>query len=155
MAAGEPAAADPCNGQDDDCDGVTDEDTPGLGAPCDGIELGLCQGAQIGWTSPAVWLSLIAAVLLIGGLVWRELRVPSPMLDLRLLGDRLFGTGNLLLLAMTGAMFSVLFLIPLYLQTLRGVSPMFAGLTMRKKPSGIGACLGASIVIVLVKRVMS
>ena len=108
-------------------------DVPGFvlaGAGLATLLVGLDQGAQIGWAAPAVWLSLIASVLLIGGLVWRELRVESPMLDLRLLGDRLFGTGNLLLLAMTGAMFSVLFLIPLYLQTLRGVSPMFAGLTM-------------------------
>ncbi|MCB9550359.1 MAG: hypothetical protein H6705_00295 [Myxococcales bacterium] len=50
VAAGEPAAQDACNGADDDCDGATDEDTPGLGEPCDGIELGLCEGAFIGCT---------------------------------------------------------------------------------------------------------
>lgn len=108
-------------------------DVPGFvlaGAGLATLLVGLDQGSQIGWTSPAVWLSLAASVLLIGGLVWRELTVTSPMLDLRLLANRLFGTGNLLLLCMTGAMFGVLFLIPLYLQTLRGVSPMFTGLTL-------------------------
>lgn len=89
--------------------------------------LGLDQAAQEGWTSPRVWIALPAAVLLIAGLVWRELTVSHPMLDLRLLGHRLFGTGNALLLCQTGAMFGVLFLIPLYLQTLRGVSPLVAG----------------------------
>ena len=48
--AAEPAAVDACNGADDDCDGSIDEDTPGLGEPCEGIELGLCQAARIGCT---------------------------------------------------------------------------------------------------------
>ena len=48
--AAEPAAVDACNGADDDCDGITDEDTPGLGEPCEGIALGLCQAARIGCT---------------------------------------------------------------------------------------------------------
>ncbi len=51
VAAGEPVGADECNGVDDDCDGLTDEETPGLGEPCEGIELGLCEAAQIGCTA--------------------------------------------------------------------------------------------------------
>ncbi|MBB5153073.1 MDR family MFS transporter [Saccharopolyspora phatthalungensis] len=108
-------------------------DLPGFvlaGAGLATLLYGLDQGAQLGWGEAQVWLSLIAAVLLIGGLIWRELTVRAPMLDLRLLTDRLFGTGNVLLLCQTGAMFGVLFLIPLYLQNLRGVSPMHAGLVL-------------------------
>ncbi|RMH42294.1 MAG: VWA domain-containing protein [Deltaproteobacteria bacterium] len=33
-----------CNGADDDCDGLVDEDFPDLGAPCDDGELGACRG---------------------------------------------------------------------------------------------------------------
>ncbi len=51
VAEGEPAGPDACNGQDDDCDGLTDEETPGLGEPCEGIELEVCQAAQIGCTA--------------------------------------------------------------------------------------------------------
>ena len=31
-----------CNGVDDDCDGLTDEDWPDFGKPCDGADLDLC-----------------------------------------------------------------------------------------------------------------
>ncbi|MDA3646490.1 multidrug efflux MFS transporter [Saccharopolyspora indica] len=91
---------------------------------------GLEQGAQLGWGTAQVWVSLLVAGLLIAGLIWRELTVRHPMLDLRLLADRMFGTGNLLLLCQTGSMFGVLFLLPLYLQNLRGVSPMGTGLVL-------------------------
>ncbi|MER7015672.1 MDR family MFS transporter [Saccharopolyspora sp. NPDC000359] len=91
---------------------------------------GLEQGAQLGWGTTQVWVSLLVAGLLITGLIWRELTIREPMLDLRLLSDRMFGTGNLLLVLQTGSMFGILFLLPLYLQNLRGVSPMQAGLVL-------------------------
>ncbi|SDQ76664.1 MDR family MFS transporter [Actinopolyspora saharensis] len=91
---------------------------------------GLDRAAELGWANPIVWGCLAAAVLLISGLVWRELSATDPMLDLRLLGNRIFGTGNLLLLCQTGAMFGVLFLVPLYLQDLRSTSALLAGLVL-------------------------
>ncbi|MGW3468734.1 MDR family MFS transporter [Saccharopolyspora sp. NPDC000995] len=122
-------------------------DFPGFvfaGAGLATLLYGLEQGAQLGWGQPQVWSSLLAAVLLIGGLVWRELTVTHPMLDLRLLTDRLFGIGNVLLLCQTGAMFGVLFLIPLYLQNLRGVSPMHAGLVLM--PQAISMLLTTQVI---------
>ncbi|MBQ6639809.1 MAG: multidrug efflux MFS transporter [Saccharopolyspora sp.] len=92
--------------------------------------VGLDQGAQTGWGKPSVWGTLIVAAVLLSGLVARELRTPEPMLDLRLLGDRLFGTGNGLLLCSTGAIFGALFLLPLYLQNLRGFGPLGSGLVL-------------------------
>ncbi|PRW64528.1 DHA2 family efflux MFS transporter permease subunit [Actinopolyspora mortivallis] len=88
---------------------------------------GLDRAAELGWASPVVWLCLAAAAVLVSGLVWRELSTTEPMLELRLLGNRIFGTGNLLLLCQTGAMFGTLFLVPLYLQNLRGFSALQAG----------------------------
>ncbi|NYH79705.1 EmrB/QacA subfamily drug resistance transporter [Actinopolyspora biskrensis] len=91
---------------------------------------GLDRAAELGWANPVVWGCLITAALLISGLVWRELSATDPMLDLRLLGNRIFGTGNLLLLCQTGSMFGVLFLVPLYLQNLRSTSALLAGLVL-------------------------
>ncbi len=89
--------------------------------------LGLDQASKAGWADPRVWGALLAAAVLISALVRRELTVPRPMLDLRLLGNRMFGTGDVLLLCQIAAMFGVLFLVPLYLQSLRGVSALVAG----------------------------
>ena len=108
-------------------------DLPGFvlaGAGLATLLVALDQGAQLGWGRPSVWGVLLAAVLLIGGLVVRELRTPEPMLDLRLLGDRLFGTGNALLICSTGAIFGTLFLLPLFLQNLRGYTPLESGLVL-------------------------
>ncbi|RKT82887.1 drug resistance transporter, EmrB/QacA subfamily [Saccharopolyspora antimicrobica] len=105
---------------------------------------GLEQGAQLGWGTPQVWVSLLVAGLLIAGLIWRELTVRHPMLDLRLLADRMFGTGNLLLLCQTGSMFGILFLLPLFLQNLRGVSPMGAGLVLM--PQAVAMLLTTQVV---------
>ena len=41
---GDEPKADECNGLDDDCDGMTDEDFPDLGQPCDGEDADLCEG---------------------------------------------------------------------------------------------------------------
>ncbi|GMV43047.1 MAG: hypothetical protein AMXMBFR64_47630 [Myxococcales bacterium] len=40
-------AAESCNGKDDDCDGLTDEDFGGLGDPCDGDDPDQCQNGTI------------------------------------------------------------------------------------------------------------
>ena len=36
-----------CNGKDDDCDGQTDEDFPGLGDPCDGEDPDVCKNGVV------------------------------------------------------------------------------------------------------------
>lgn len=108
-------------------------DLPGFvlaGAGLATLLVGLEQGAQHGWSRPATWGTLLVAAALLSGLAARELRAAHPMLDLRLLGDRLFGTGNVLLLCSTGSIFGVLFLLPLYLQKLRGYEPLAAGLVL-------------------------
>ena len=44
--AGEPAEAEVCNGNDDDCDGATDEEIEGVGESCELDGLELCQIAE-------------------------------------------------------------------------------------------------------------
>jgi EmrB/QacA subfamily drug resistance transporter len=121
-------------------------DLPGFvlaGAGLAALLFGLDQGSQTGWGQPPVWIALGLAVLLIGGLFWRELTVSEPILDVRLLGDRLFGTGNALLVCMTVAMFGMLFLLPLYLQNVLGVSPMVAGLALM--PQAVAMLLAVQV----------
>ncbi|QBI54897.1 MDR family MFS transporter [Streptomonospora litoralis] len=95
------------------------------------------RGAQQGWGEPSVWIGLIVAPVLLGLFVWRELTAREPMLDLRLLGQRLFGAGNATLLCLTAAMFGVLFLVPLYMQNLRGASALDAGLVLMPQALGM------------------
>ncbi|MDT0304932.1 DHA2 family efflux MFS transporter permease subunit [Streptomonospora wellingtoniae] len=111
----------------------------------------LDRAAQSGWDRPSVWGGLVAAAVLILLLVWRELRAAEPMLDLRLLRQRLFGAGNAALLCITAAMFGVLFLMPLYMQNLRGSSALEAGLVLM--PQALGMVVTTQVVSRLYPRV--
>ncbi len=84
-----------------------------------------------GWTSPDTlrWLALGAAGLIAFAFV--ELRVArDPLLDLRLFGRRTFLVSCLVGYVTIIALFGAEFLMPLYLQMLRGVTALDAGLIL-------------------------
>ncbi len=94
-------------------------------------------GAAAGTGVPASVL-VLAGLALVGVFVWRQLRLQRrdvPLLDLRVLIHRTYAVGvtvqSVSFLAMMGAMI----LLPLYLQDLRGLSPLQTGLLVA--PGGI------------------
>ncbi len=98
---------------------------------------GLAEGPSKGWASTIVIGSLAAGAVLAVALVMVELRVPNPMLDLRLLAARSFRTPNLVSFASYGSLIGVLFLLPQYLQGPRGLSPIESGLTTFPQAFGV------------------
>jgi EmrB/QacA subfamily drug resistance transporter len=90
-----------------------------------------------GWGSTEVIGTAVVGVLAFALLVVVELRVAEPMLDLRLYRDRLFRTSNIVSFMMIGSFLGVLFLLPLYLQGLRGLSPQDSGLTTFPQAIGV------------------
>jgi EmrB/QacA subfamily drug resistance transporter len=99
----------------------------------------LSEGPTYGWTSPRVLISGIAGIVLFAALVVIELGRRDPLLHLRLFGDRMFRNGSLAMFSAFGVLFGVLFLLPLFLQQLRGLSAFDAGLTTF--PQAIGMIL--------------
>lgn len=94
-------------------------------------------GAAAGTGVPASVL-VLAGLAVVGVFVWRQLslqRRDVPLLDLRVLTHRTYAVGvtvqSVSFLAMMGAMI----LLPLYLQDLRGLSPLQTGLLVA--PGGI------------------
>jgi EmrB/QacA subfamily drug resistance transporter len=84
-----------------------------------------------GWTSQNVliWFGVGMIGLVAFGMV--ELFVArEPLLDLRLFSDRIFLNANLLGYVSTVALFGAEFLLPIYLQALRGVSALQTGLIL-------------------------
>jgi MFS family permease len=82
----------------------------------------LSQAPSLGWTSPQILLSGLAGIALLVALVVIELHQPSPILHIRLFRDRMFRSANLAMFMVTAMLFGVLFLLPLFLQQLRGLS---------------------------------
>jgi MFS family permease len=72
-----------------------------------------------------------------------ELRTADPMLDLRLLTNRLFRSCNLVIVFAYGGFLGTLFIIPLYLQEARGISALNSGLSTF--PEAVGVMAGTQV----------
>jgi EmrB/QacA subfamily drug resistance transporter len=97
----------------------------------------LAQGPSKGWTSNTVLLTGLGGLAAFALLVYFELRTPYPMLDLRLFGNRMFRQANIATMALTGSLLGLLFLLPLFLQDLRGLSAQQSGLATFPQALGV------------------
>lgn len=82
---------------------------------------------------------VVAGVALIALFVIHALRARNPLLDMRLYLNRAFAAASLATFCLGGAMFAVMILMPLYLQTVRGESAIATGLLLI--PGGLGAAM--------------
>ena len=111
--------------------------SPGLAA----LVYGLSEaGNGAGAGSPRVWGFLAAGALLVGAFAVRALRRPdTALVDLRVFRIRPFSVATTALFTYSAGVFGLVVLLPLYLQLVRGDSPLDAGLLIA--PWGIGAML--------------
>ena len=111
----------------------------------------LSQAPEQGWRSPQVLATGVAGIVLIVLLVVVETRVPQPLLALRLHRERMFRNASVAMAFTFGSFAGVAFLMPLYLQTLRGFTPLESGLTTF--PQALGAIVSSRFVGGLYHRV--
>ncbi len=94
------------------------------------VVFAVIEGPNLGWTSPAIVVGLIAGLALSAAFVAWELRRKEPMLDVRMFripGVQAGAVGLVVnLLTVTGLLFAV----PLYLQSVRGESAITAALVL-------------------------
>jgi predicted MFS family arabinose efflux permease len=100
--------------------------TPGLLA----LVLAVDQSDVWGWTSPAILALLGGAAALLALFAIVEARVPNPLVDLRLFRAPAFLGANLVGAIQNYAFCGAVFFLTLYFQTLRGYSPVDAGLML-------------------------
>jgi len=111
----------------------------------------LSQGPQHGWSSPIVLTAGLSATVLLIALVVVETRTRDPMLALRLFRDRMFRNANIVMTLTFASFAGLLFLLPLFLQQLRGLSAFESGLTTF--PQAVGVIAAIRIVARLYHRV--
>ena len=121
-------------------------DLPGaaaFGVGLASLSLGLSFGSEWGWTSPLLVLTLaVAAASLIAAVVI-ERRRADPLIDLGQLVSRRLGVPLASFLFSIVALFAVGFLLPFYLEELRGLTPLDAGLLLT--PYSLGLAVASPI----------
>ncbi|MET9292464.1 MFS transporter [Streptomyces sp. NPDC003077] len=83
-----------------------------------------------GWDSPAILGCAGLAVLSLAGLVWYERRRREPLIDLRFFRSAPFSGATVIAVCAFAALGGFLFVNTLYLQNVRGLSALHAGLYM-------------------------
>ncbi|MEU4519951.1 DHA2 family efflux MFS transporter permease subunit [Amycolatopsis sp. NPDC024027] len=107
------------------------------------IVAGIIEGPRLGWAAPWTLGLFTVAVLALVGLLIVEPRRPEPLIDLRFFRSPPFSGANTISIAMTAGLSGFLFLNTLYLQDIRDLSPLHAGLMVI--PLALGQALAATL----------
>lgn len=105
------------------------------------LTFGFIQGPADGWGSGKVVAALVAAVLLLGGLVGRERTQPHPMVDFTLLANRVYRWSTVASVLVSFVLVGGLFVLPQYLQAVLGYDALGTGL--RLMPLMVGLLIAA------------
>lgn len=95
-----------------------------------GLMIVLSEGSGWGWFSPTVVLLAVGTVVLFGLFIRIEGRAASPLFDLGLLCNRQYSTGLLIALGYLIGLYSVTFLLTIYLQGALRLDALHAGLLL-------------------------
>jgi EmrB/QacA subfamily drug resistance transporter len=111
------------------------------GAGLVGVVYGLSQVGHRGFGDSEVLIFGLGGLAVLGLFTLAELRTDQPMLDVRLLTDKLFGASNFVLLVGNASIMGTFFLLPIFLQTQKGLSAFDVGLVTF--PIAIGVAMMA------------
>lgn len=90
----------------------------------------IIEAPDAGWTSPEILVFVLVAVVSLAGLVAYERRRSEPLIDLRFFHSVPFSGATIVAVCAFAALAGFLFINTLYLQNIRGLSALDAGLYM-------------------------
>jgi DHA2 family multidrug resistance protein len=114
-----------------------------VGVGC--LQVVLERGHREDWFQSAMiqWLSVVSAIGLLLFVAW-ELRTPNPAVNLRVLRHRSLTAGTLFSVVLGFGVYGSLFILPVYLQNVRGYSAMQVGIMAI--PDGLASAVSMAIV---------
>jgi len=122
-------------------------DIPGLvlvSAGLVGVTYGLAESGSAGTLAAAeVLVPLGIGLVLIAAFVLRALRIPRPLLDVRLYANKAFAAASITTFCLGAALFGGQVLMPLYFQIVRGEDAVATGLLLI--PQGVGAAVAMGL----------
>ncbi|WP_306207963.1 MFS transporter [Actinoplanes sp. RD1] len=92
------------------------------------VTFGIIEGPNLGWSHPGILACFAAAAIALAVLIPYENRRPQPLLDLQVFRSLPFSGASLIAICAFGSLGGFLFLNAIYLQDVRGLSPLHAGL---------------------------
>jgi EmrB/QacA subfamily drug resistance transporter len=98
------------------------------------VTLGLSFGQEWGWASPGTLSTFCIGIVTLTIAVFVERKVKHPILDLHLVTNRTFALGNISFMLCMMALFAPGFILPFYLEQLRGFSTIRTGLMLTPLP---------------------
>lgn len=105
-----------------------------------GLLYGFSAAGQAGWGSPAVYGTIAAGAASLVWFILRQAGKDQPMLNFGVFRYSMFALSSVITMVLNIAMFSGILLLPIYVQTIRGISPFDAGLMLLQ-----GALLNAAL----------
>ena len=95
-----------------------------------GLLYGFSSAGERGWTDPIVYGTILIGAIALTTFVVRQIRMDEPMLDFKIYKHPMFALSSAISVVLSIAMFSAMILTPLYVQSVRGISPFDAGILM-------------------------
>ncbi|PYI53796.1 DHA2 family efflux MFS transporter permease subunit [Paenibacillus flagellatus] len=95
-----------------------------------GLLYGFSDAGNDGWGSARVLTSIAVGVVALLLFIWREFKAEKPILEFRVFRFSMFSLTTVINVIITMAMFSAMILLPIYLQNIRGFTPLESGLLL-------------------------
>jgi EmrB/QacA subfamily drug resistance transporter len=95
-----------------------------------GILYGFSSAGNKGWDSPQVYGTIAVGVISLFIFIIMQLRKKEPLLNFRVYQYPMFALSSVISMTVNMALFSGMILLPIYVQNLRGISPMDAGILL-------------------------
>ncbi len=126
-------------------------DIPGILLSSGGLAAltyGVTRSGDEGWGDAGTILFVAVSVLLLVAFIWRQRTASHPLVPLALFRERRFAWGASLATLVNGAMFGVLFGLPLFFQAVNGVDSQTTGLRILPLIGGliVGAQLSGKLI---------
>lgn len=95
-----------------------------------GILYGFSSAGEKGWDSVYVYGTIIVGTISLVLFIVRQLKMEEPLLQFRIYKYPMFALSSAISIVLSMTMFSAMLLMPIYIQTIRGISPFDSGLLM-------------------------
>jgi len=95
-----------------------------------GILYGFSSAGGKGWGSPFVYVTITVGVISLTTFILRQLKLEQPLLNFGVYKYPMFSLASAISMILNMALFSGMMLLPIYVQNIRGISPMDAGLLL-------------------------